>query len=180
VALAVDATRLAIVRDNMTLELLEVGVKAKRAASMSGQYACVALPNPTRVVAATPNKVFVWTDDFPNNAVEYEGVQDPVVVGMMHEKPVIIGRGGDLIYYTNKIPDRKSLDLAGDVLFASVSSSGKKIAMVVGTTLYRYEISTDELRQVYECSEEIGGVSINSEGVIVFWTRGGEVFELTD
>ena len=180
VAIAVDATRLAIVRDNMTLELFEIGEKTKRSASMSGQYVCIALPNLTQVVAATQNKVFVWTDDFPNNAMEYEGVQDPIVVGMMHEKPVIIGRGGDLIYYTNKLLNRKSLDLAGDVLFASVSSSGKKIAIVVGATLLRYDISTGDLRQVNECSEEIGGVSINSEGVIVFWTRGGEVFELTE
>ena len=177
---AVDETRIAIASDNMTLEVLETQGGSRLSTSMSGQYVCIALPTPKQVVAATPNAVFVWTDgSFPNNAEEYEGVQDPVAVGMLLEKPVVLSRGGELVYHLDDQPVRVVLDLSGEISFSTFCASGLKIALVVDSTLFRYELNNGEVKKLYECTEELDGVSINNEGDVVCWTVGGEVFVFT-
>lgn len=179
-ATAVDETRIAIASDNMTLEVLQIEGGPRHSTSTSGQYLCIALPTSKQVVAATPNAVFVWTDgSFPNNAEQYEGVQDPVTVGMFLEKPIVLSRGGELVYHLDDQPVRVVLDLSGEISFSTFCASGLKIALVVDSTLFRYELSSGEMKKLYECTEEIGGVSINNEGDVVCWAVGGEVFVFT-
>ena len=96
-------------------------------------------------------------------------MQDPVTVGMFLEKPIVLSRGGELVYHLDDQPVRVVLDLSGEISFSTFCASGLKIALVVDSTLFRYELSSGEMKKLYECTEEIGGVSINNEGDVVCW-----------
>jgi serine/threonine protein kinase len=179
-AAAVDETRIAITSDDMTIELFETQKKTRRTTSTSGQYLCIELPSPNHIVAATPNSVFVWsTEAFPNNSKKYEGVQNPVAVGLNHEIPAVIGRTGELVYYVEDEPVRLALDLPGEIAIASFNTLATEIAFVIETSLFHYDIGEGELEKRHTFTEEIEGVSIDNEGGAVCWLTGGAVFEFT-
>ena len=179
VTTAVDTNRIAISGDNMTLEILEEDKKTKRAASMSGPYLCVELPSPDLVVAATPRTIVLWSNNsFPNNAIQLDGVENPIAVGMVHQKPVVVGRDRDVVLYTRDQVKRFTLDLPDVINFASLDSSGLHLACVVGTSVYRCDLKMRVVQEVASFTEELGGVAISDEETVVCWTISGEVYVL--
>ena len=179
VTVAVDTNRIAISGDNMTLEILEDGEKIKRSASMSGQYLCVDLPSPELVVAATPRTVVLWNNNsFPNKETLLDGVKNPVAVGMVLEQPVVIGRDKDVVLYVNDEAKRFTLDLPGNIKFASLDSSGLHLACVVGLKVYRCDLKMRTVKEVASFTEELGGVAISDDESVVCWTVLGDVYVL--
>ena len=179
VTTAVDETRIAISGDNMTLEILEEGEKIKRVASTSGQYLCVDFPDPERVVAATPRAVFLWNNDsFPNKAIHLDGVDDPIAVGVVHDKPVVVGSSGEVVLYVADEAKRFTLELPEKIKTASLDSSGLHLACVVGSSVYRCDLKMRVVQKLASLSEKIGGVSISDEETVVCWTTSGAVYVL--
>ena len=174
---AVDKNRIAISSDNMTLEILEDGAKIKRIASTHGHYLCVALPRHDQVIAATPGEVFLWEKNtFPLNPLRFDGIQDPVAVGMVQERPVVIGRDGEVVLHTREESVRFTLDISEDITYASFSTSGLQLACVSGSTLYHCDMQQETARAVNVFSSELAGVTVHDDGTIVCWTVSGEVF----
>ena len=179
VTTAVDETRIAISGDNMTLEILEEGEKIKRSASTSGQYVCVDLPGPSRVVAATPWAVILWNNNsFPNKAIRLEGVENPIAVGIAHTKPVVIDRNGEVVIYVEGEEKRFTLNLPDKIKFASLDASGLHMACIVGSSVYRCDLKMRVVQELASLTEVLGGVAINDEETVVCWTVSGEVYVL--
>ena len=177
VSIAVNQTSIAIAGDNMTLELLEVGQKIKRAASMSGQYMCIMLPTRTQVIAATPNNVLAWRENsFPKGKFQMQGVLDPVAVGIRQDRPVVVGSDGVVVVCSSTAETRFTLPVDGEISHASISPSGLLLACVVEGTPYLCDLLKGEAVEIDTHAGKPVGVSINDAGTLVYWTILGEVF----
>ncbi len=171
---------LGVALDDMSLHLIGDKNQARRTTSITGVYKSIAIPmSGEQLIAATDRWIFVWRlKEFPKNARQFDGVQDPVLVGGFHRKIVVVGQNGQIVIHElNKTtPTMTSLRLEAKMDEIAMNPKATILGYISNEKAFLFNIETSETTEQTWMPEVPVGIGIDDNNKCILWTQEGKVY----
>ena len=132
-----------------------------------------------QLIAATDRWIFVWRlKEFPKNARQFDGVQDPVLVGGFHRKIVVVGQNGQIVIHElNKTtPTMTSLRLEAKMDEIAMNPKATILGYISNEKAFLFNIETSETTEQTWMPEVPVGIGIDDNNKCILWTQEGKVY----